>query len=163
MTHKYTSFNCPFCSIILVGSNAGISHVHLQTGEGAKNFIIDTLWQKDDNFFYHEKKQFDNYFEGSSARLDIKLNIAATPFQKKVWSTLQTIPYGQVYTYGDIARKIGNSKAARAVGMANNKNPVPIIIPCHRVIGTNGKLTGFSSGVTIKKKLLELEAANRYK
>ncbi len=163
MIYKYTSFNSPFCGIILVGSKAGISYVHLQTGEETKTFNIDTSWHKDDEFFTNEKKQFDNYFNGSLISFDIKLDISATPFQKKVWSALQKIPYGKICTYGDIARKIGNIKAARAVGMANNRNPVPIIIPCHRVIGANGKLTGFSSGITIKRKLIELEAINSYK
>lgn len=102
-------------------------------------------------------KQLEEYFEGKRDFFDLPLEPNGTEFQKKVWKALIEIPYGETRSYGEIAKVIGNEKAARAVGMANNKNPIPIIIPCHRVIGANGKLVGYAGGLDIKEKLLELE------
>lgn len=105
-------------------------------------------------------KQLEEYFEGKRNFFDLPLEPKGTEFQKKVWKTLIEIPYGETRSYGDIAKIIGNEKASRAVGMANNKNPIPIIIPCHRVIGANGKLVGYAGGLDLKMKLLELEKQN---
>ena len=102
----------------------------------------------------HELKE---YFEGKRKIFDLPLNQSGTEFQKKVWKALEEIPYGEISTYKDIAINIGNIKASRAVGMANNKNPIPIFIPCHRVIGSNGKLVGYAGGLNTKEKLLKLE------
>lgn len=102
-------------------------------------------------------KQLEEYFEGKRDFFDLPLEPKGTEFQKNVWKALIEIPYGETRSYGEIAKVIGNEKAARAVGMANNKNPIPIIIPCHRVIGANGKLVGYAGGLDIKEKLLELE------
>ncbi|NSW90709.1 MAG: methylated-DNA--[protein]-cysteine S-methyltransferase [Firmicutes bacterium] len=106
-------------------------------------------------------KQLHEYFAGKRKNftLDIKLN--GTDFQKKVWSALTEIPYGETVSYGKIAEKIGNKKAARAVGNANNRNPISIIVPCHRVIGSDGNLTGYGGGLWRKKWLLEHEKSNR--
>lgn len=101
--------------------------------------------------------QIEEYFKGERQTFDIKLSVQGTVFQKKVWEELQKIPYGKTATYKDIAKNIGNKNASRAVGMANNKNPIAIIIPCHRVIGSNGNLTGYAGGINIKKYLLDLE------
>lgn len=101
--------------------------------------------------------QLEEYFKGERQTFDIKLSAQGTVFQKKVWEELQKIPYGKTTTYKDIAQNIGNKNASRAVGMANNKNPIAIIIPCHRVIGSNGNLTGYAGGINIKKYLLDLE------
>ncbi len=108
-------------------------------------------------FLLNVQKQLDEYFSGQRKNFDIPLNLLGTPFQIKVWQALQTIPYGETQSYKYIAKKINNPHAYRAVGMANNKNPLAIIIPCHRVIGTNGKLTGYAGGVDLKQKLLQLE------
>ncbi len=106
--------------------------------------------------------QLKEYFAGERKIFDIPLYIdTGTEFQKKVWNELLNIPYGETRTYKEIAEAIGHPKAYRAVGMANNKNPIPIIIPCHRVIGSNGKLIGYGGGIHIKEKLLDLE--KRYK
>lgn len=105
-------------------------------------------------------KQFQEYFSGIRKSFDLPIQMNGTIFQKKVWNELLKIPYGQTRSYKQIAQNIGNPKAVRAVGMANNKNPLPIIIPCHRVIGSSGKLVGYAGGLNIKKKLLDLE--NRY-
>ena len=102
-------------------------------------------------------KQLMEYFSGSRKIFDLPLAFEGTSFQQKVWKALLTIPYGQVRSYKDIAKQTGNEKACRAVGMANNRNSIGIIIPCHRVIGSNGKLVGYGGGLDIKRYLLQLE------
>jgi len=106
--------------------------------------------------------QLIDYFSGKRKIFDLPLAPKGTDFQKKVWAVLCTIPYGETMSYGEVAETIGNPKAARAVGMANNKNPIPIFIPCHRVIGANGKLIGYASGLHIKESLLNLERNYKY-
>ncbi len=101
--------------------------------------------------------QLQEYFSGKRFAFDLPLQLEGTPFQKKVWHALQTIPYGTTISYRQLAERVGNARAFRAVGNANRKNPIPIIIPCHRVIQTNGQLGGYSSGTKIKEQLLELE------
>lgn len=105
-------------------------------------------------------KQLNEYLLGKRKKFDIKLAPEGTEFQKQVWLALTAIPYGKTMSYKEIAAKIGNPKACRAVGLANNKNPIMIIIPCHRVIGSNGKLTGYAYGIRLKEKLLKLEKDN---
>lgn len=105
------------------------------------------------------QQQLLEYFAGNRQNFSLPLELEGTEFQKKVWQALQTIPYGQTKTYGQIAQEIGKEKAVRAVGNANHNNPIAIIIPCHRVIGANGKLTGYSAGVEKKEFLLKLEKA----
>ena len=102
-------------------------------------------------------KQLDEYFAGKRKRFDLPLSPAGTPFQQKVWKELQQIPYGQTVSYAQLAQSVGNPKACRAVGSANGKNPVAIIIPCHRVINASGKLGGYAYGLEVKKQLLDLE------
>ena len=101
--------------------------------------------------------EIDEYLKGKRKTFDIPLALNGSPFQIKVWQELKKIPYGQTRTYKDIAKAAGNEKACRAVGMANNKNPIAIIIPCHRVLGQNGDLTGYAGGLDIKRKLLNIE------
>lgn len=103
------------------------------------------------------KKELEEYFQGKRKDFSVPLKPDGTVFQKKVWKALTEIPYGETRTYGEIAAAVGNEKASRAVGMANHCNPIPIIIPCHRVIGKNGKLTGYAGGLEKKTVLLELE------
>lgn len=105
--------------------------------------------------------EISEYLAGKRKKFDFPYRLEGTPFQRKVWAALETIPYGETRTYKDIARAIGNEKATRAVGMANNRNPIPIVVPCHRVIGTNGKLVGYAYGVAMKEALLELEQKNK--
>ena len=102
-------------------------------------------------------RQLKEYFEGNRKNFDLPIEPKGTEFQNKVWNELLKIPYGKTKSYKDIALAIGNEKACRAIGMANNKNPIPIIIPCHRVIGSNGKLVGYSGGINVKEKLLNIE------
>jgi len=102
-------------------------------------------------------EQLQQYFNGIRTRFDLPLDLDGTPFQLAVWNELQKIPYGETRTYGEIARSVGKPGAARAVGMANHENPVAIVIPCHRVVGSDGSLTGYAGGLDLKKKLLEIE------
>ena len=104
--------------------------------------------------------QLDEYFQGKRTTFSLPFKLTGTPFQLAVWKELQNIPYGKTTSYKEIAQKINKPKAYRAVGMANNKNPLPIIIPCHRVIGSNGKLIGYAGGLTLKNYLLELEKSH---
>ncbi|WP_238925418.1 methylated-DNA--[protein]-cysteine S-methyltransferase [Vibrio sp. S11_S32] len=105
--------------------------------------------------------QLEQYFSGQRAQFDLPLAATGTAFQQQVWQALTDIPYGETCSYQDIANAIGNPKAVRAVGLANGKNPISIIVPCHRVIGKNGKLTGYAGGVEVKQGLLETEARNK--
>lgn len=104
-------------------------------------------------------RELSEYFAGERKKFDVPLSPAGTDFQKKVWAALETIPYGETVTYGDIAAKIGKPGAAIAVGQANSRNPIPILIPCHRVIGANGKLVGYTGGMHIKETLLTIEGS----
>ncbi|MGN1479872.1 MAG: methylated-DNA--[protein]-cysteine S-methyltransferase [Acutalibacteraceae bacterium] len=106
-------------------------------------------------------KELIEYFNGERKSFTVRCSFGGTPFQNKVWSSLCDIPYGETASYSDIAKAVGSPRACRAVGCANNKNPVPIIVPCHRVIGKDGALVGYAGGIEIKQKLLQLE--NRYK
>jgi O-6-methylguanine DNA methyltransferase len=118
-----------------------------QVGHAKTNKITD-------NF----KKELSNYFIGSIKKFESPLDIDGTDFQKLVWGKLRDIPYGKTNSYKEVALKVGGGNYSRAVGMANNKNPLPIIIPCHRVIGSDGDLVGYALGLNLKKKLLELES-----
>lgn len=102
-------------------------------------------------------QQLQEYFAGQRKEFDLPIKMQGTEFQKKVWQALQEIPYGEVSSYGKLAEKIGNAKACRAVGMANHRNPIAIVVPCHRVIGSNGKLVGYAGGLDKKEWLLEME------
>lgn len=107
------------------------------------------------------RQQLDEYFAGKRKSFDLPLCPKGTEFQKKVWASLCKIPYGETRTYGEIAAAVGNPKAARAVGMANNRNPISVLVPCHRVIGSGGKLVGYGGGLDKKRFLLDLEQKHR--
>jgi len=156
----YTRFNTEICEIILAGDKDGLKILHLNTGEGKRRFEISTDWEQNDSFFVTTIKQINEYLDGKLKTFKIRLSPEGTEFQKNVWSELQKIPFGEVRTYGEIAAALGNKSAARAVGMSNSRNPIPLIIPCHRVIGSNGKLTGFAHGLTLKQRLLDIESGN---
>ncbi len=120
--------------------------------------IPDAICQ-DTPLLLEARRQLEEYFAGLRAAFSLPLAPEGTDFQKAVWRELENIPYGETRTYGQIARALGNPKASRAVGMANHKNPVAIMIPCHRVIGADGSLTGYAGGLDIKETLLRLEGA----
>src|SRR6185295_10503338 len=115
----------------------------------------------DDNLFEDVVAQLNEYFAGTRRQFELPLAPAGTPFQQRVWAALLDIPYGQTISYGELASRIGQKSASRAVGLANGSNPLPIVIPCHRVIGANGKLTGYGGGLPIKERLLALERGDR--
>jgi methylated-DNA-[protein]-cysteine S-methyltransferase len=117
----------------------------------------DPGWREDAAPLTETVRQLQAYFAGDLETFNLSLAPEGTPFQIEVWQRLRDIPYGQTISYGELARRIGNPKASRAVGLANGSNPIPIVIPCHRVIGSNGKLTGYGGGLPIKEKLLALE------
>ncbi|HWS73269.1 MAG TPA: methylated-DNA--[protein]-cysteine S-methyltransferase [Thermoanaerobaculia bacterium] len=114
-------------------------------------------WQRDDDAFGDVATQLREYFGGTRREFELPLAPAGTEFQRNVWSVLRTIPYGRTWSYLDVANAIRKPSACRAVGAANGANPLPIVVPCHRVIGTNGSLTGFGGGIDVKKRLLALE------
>jgi O-6-methylguanine DNA methyltransferase len=115
----------------------------------------------DDAWFTDVAEQFDAYFAGERSTFDIEMNLLGTPFQQRVWSQLCQIPYGETISYGELARRVGNPNASRAVGLANGRNPIAIVVPCHRVIGANGSLTGYGGGLERKSWLLEHEGKHR--
>ena len=122
-----------------------------------KDVITDS---KETSLVIQAATQLEEYLSGSRKQFDLPLKLIGTEFQKNVWHILQTIPYGERWSYKQVAIALGKPTAARAVGMANNKNPIPIIVPCHRVIGANGDLVGYGGGLVIKARLLQLEKEN---
>jgi methylated-DNA-[protein]-cysteine S-methyltransferase len=155
----YDIIESPVCPILLAGDEEGLKHVIFLKGE--KQVKIPDNWVKNKEFFREAERQLEAYFSGKLKSFDLKLASEGTDFQKAVWKALYEIPYGETRTYKDIATSIGRPKACRAVGLANNRNQIAIIVPCHRVIGSTGKLVGYASGVDVKEFLLELEKANQ--
>ena len=151
----YDIIESPICPILLAGNEEGLKHLIFL--KGGKRIEIPEGWVKDKEFFREAARQLEAYFSGKLESFDLKLAPKGTIFQKSVWKALCEIPYGETRTYKDIAVSIGKPKAYRAVGLANNRNPIAIIVPCHRVIGANGKLTGYASGLDVKAFLLKLE------
>lgn len=143
--------------IEIIEENKEIVKLNIINDNNLDNNEENNILEKDTKLLKQTQKQLEEYFEGKRTEFDIPINPKGTTFMKKVWVELLKIPYGEVRTYKEIAEKIGNGKASRAVGMANNKNPIPIIIPCHRVIGSNNKLVGYGLGLDMKKYLLNLE------
>jgi methylated-DNA-[protein]-cysteine S-methyltransferase len=115
-------------------------------------------WRREATAFAAAVEQLDAYFAGERTQFDLDFELAGTDFQRRVWAALLTIPYGETRSYGQIAEQIGATSASRAVGLANGRNPISIIVPCHRVIGSNGSLTGYGGGIDRKRTLLDLEA-----
>ncbi len=153
----YADHETRLCRIRLIGNEKGLCGLLLDTGTGRRSFAVFDDWIQNTDFFSGAARQLSEYFEGKRKIFDIKLNPRGTDFQKRVWKELRRIPHGETRTYKEIARAVGNEKASRAVGMASGRNPVPVIIPCHRVIGSSGHLTGFAHGLAVKERLLRLE------
>lgn len=144
----------PIGNIIISEENENIVELNI---DNEKNINIK---ESQTPLLIETAKQLEEYFLGKRKQFDIPLKPKGTEFMQKVWNELKNIPYGETRTYKDIAISIGNEKASRAVGMANNKNPIPIIIPCHRVIGSNKSLVGYALGLGVKEYLLNLEKQN---
>lgn len=150
--HSYCFFSSPLGRIVIVENGQALTHLHI----GEEIPVLDGQ-QRETPLLQEACRQLGEYFAGSRQAFDLPLAPAGTEFQKKAWRALLSIPYGQTRTYKDMAEAIGCPKGFRAVGLANNKNPIAILVPCHRVIGANGKLVGYAGGVHLKKFLLELE------
>lgn len=155
--YKFVYFNS-FCKFLIIHTEKEILKLNF-IFEDKFNFFQETK----NSFSYKIIKELDEYFSGKRKYFDLPLSYTGTSFQKKVWESLKKIPYGETKTYKEIALEIEKPKSYRAVGLANNKNPLPIFLPCHRVIGTNGKLVGYAGGLELKKKLLKLEKGNKLK
>ena len=146
----------PIGRLLLAGDEAGLRGISFQSGN--RPAAVESEWERSEEPFREAIAQLDAYFAGLLRRFDLALAPRGTAFQRDVWSALTRIPYGETVSYSELARRIGRPAATRAVGAANGRNPLPIVIPCHRVIGADGSLTGFGGGLPIKRRLLELEA-----
>jgi methylated-DNA-[protein]-cysteine S-methyltransferase len=142
--------------LLLAADAAGLRVLSFESSKRATP--AQPEWREDRAPFVEAIRQLRAYFHGELREFDLPLAPEGTEFQLRVWDSLRTIPYGETISYGQLAQKIGNPKAVRAVGLANGCNPIPIIIPCHRVIGSDGGLTGFGGGLSNKRKLLALES-----
>lgn len=140
---------------MLAGDANGLQQILFSTD--GRPASPDPEWIEDPSALADAVRQLKAYFAGELENFDLSLAPQGTPFQRRVWIELQKIPYGKTISYGELARRIGNPKASRAVGLANGSNPISIVIPCHRVIGSDGKLTGYGGGLPIKEKLLARE------
>jgi methylated-DNA-[protein]-cysteine S-methyltransferase len=159
MSYSYKTMKSPVGELKLIASDKGLAALLWENDN-----LPCTLWNplredKKNAVLLEAERQLNEYFVGKRQKFSLKLDFTGTSFQKKVWAALLTIPFGETRSYGDIAKQIGIPKAVRAVGAANGRNPISIIAPCHRVIGANGKLTGFGGGLDVKAKLLALEGA----
>jgi methylated-DNA-[protein]-cysteine S-methyltransferase len=155
----YQYMKSPVGKLLVAGDEKGLHLINFP--RNGKPSLPESEWKVNPKPLQEVLRQIEAYFAGKlkAFSLDICLNV--TPFQKKVLTALRRVPYGQTISYGELAKNIGNPKASRAVGQANARNPIPIVIPCHRVIGCSGKLTGFGGGIEVKQALLDLEKQYR--
>ncbi len=154
----YTYTESPIGPLLLTSDGSALTGLHFSTGDKARG--AEAGWERREEPFRKVVKQLQEYFDGKRKEFDIQLQPNGTDFQLAVLDTLQQIPYGETWSYREVAEQIGNPKAVRAVGAANGRNPIAVIIPCHRVIGAGGDLTGFGGGLPAKEYLLALEANN---
>lgn len=154
----YDYYDSPLGQILLVASDAALTGLHFADEKYYPAIAAEWLRQPDAKIILRARKQLDEYFAGKRKDFDLVVEPAGTAFQCIVWRALQKIPYGVTANYGAVAKRIGKPSASRAVGAANGRNPISIVIPCHRVIGTNGDLTGYAGGIDRKAALLRLEA-----
>jgi len=162
MTHRdsapltcYTYVDTPVGTLLLAGCDQGLQVISFQSGKGGP--APEAGWQESPAFFRGVIQQLQQYFRGTRTVFDLTLAPEGTAFQKAVWRALAAIPYGETRSYADIAKAIGRPRAVRAVGLANGRNPLPIVVPCHRVIGKDGSLVGYGGGLAVKQALLDLE------
>lgn len=150
----FTEIATPIGAMLLVKTSRGLTHAYLDNLIPTKR---DADWTRDVRAFAEESKQLDEYFDGKRKTFDLDLDPRGTPFQLRVWRALREVAYGRTATYGEIARAIGRPQAFRAVGATNAKNPIGIIVPCHRIIGSSGALVGYAGGMNRKRWLLDHE------
>lgn len=153
---RYTMIDSPIGELLLTSNGTAITGLHMEGSEPPSR--PGTARQQEDQLLAAARHQVAAYFAGELTAFDLPLALEGTPFQQQVWAALRAIPYGETISYGELARRIGNIKAVRAVGTANGRNPLAVIVPCHRVIGADGSLTGFGGGIGRKKILLAHEA-----
>lgn len=149
---RYTIIDSPIGELLLAGGDEGLKRLWMTP------FRIHSDWRHDPEAFADVRDQLDQYFAGERREFDAQLDLDGNSFELSVWSALLAIPYGKTASYGQVAARIGAPSGARAVGLANGRNPVAVIVPCHRVIGADGSLTGYGGGLERKRFLLELEA-----
>ena len=157
MITYFATIKSPVGLLTCVMKNNALEGVYFER-EPDESKVLSSNWTKSKTELATVREQLTEYFAGSRQQFKLPLHSEGTPFREKVWAKLRTIPYGVTWSYGELARKIGDPKASRAVGLANGRNPIAIVVPCHRVIGANGTLTGFGGGIERKKWLLEFEA-----
>ena len=163
MTYVYKMMESPVGTLKLVGSDNGLAAV-LWENDNPKRVRLNPIAEdKNHPVLLETERQLNDYFTGKLKNFSLKLDFAGTEFQQKVWKALLTIPFSETRSYGQIAQQIESPKAVRAVGAANGKNPISIIVPCHRVIGSNGTLTGFAGGLDAKAYLLAIESNADFK
>ena len=155
MATCYQWMESPTGRLLLVADEAGLRQVLFAHGRTPGR--VSPAWERDDRFLREPMRQLRAFFKGELERFDLPLRPEGTAFQQRVWAGLLQIPYGTTISYGELAGRLGNPAASRAVGLANGSNPIAIIIPCHRVIGSNGKLTGYGGGLENKRWLLDFE------
>lgn len=158
MAYVHKIVKTPVGALTLVASSKGLAAVLWENDKPGRVRLDIGHEDKKHPVIAEAERQLKEYFAGTRNRFDLPLDFTGTPFQKKVWQALCRIPFGETRSYADIARAVGSPKAVRAVGSANGKNPISIVAPCHRVIGKNGKLTGFAGGLEVKAFLLGLES-----
>jgi methylated-DNA-[protein]-cysteine S-methyltransferase len=157
MTYVYKFIDSPLGQLKLIASDKGLAAV-LWENDDPRRVRLGPLVEDPDNRLLKEaEKQLNAYFKGKLKKFTVPLDFKGTDFQRSVWAALLTIPFGETRSYAEIARQIGKPEASRAVGAANGRNPISIIAPCHRVLGSNGRLTGFAAGLEAKDELLKLE------
>ncbi|HRP69326.1 MAG TPA: methylated-DNA--[protein]-cysteine S-methyltransferase [Turneriella sp.] len=153
----YTYIKSPIDKLCLISNGGALTHLLMEKHRHAPH--IESHWIEKENLpiFNEATRQLNAYFSGKLKTFNLPIDPSGTTFQKRVWRALMRIPYGETLSYGQLAHRVGNPNASRAVGLANGRNPISIIIPCHRVIGASGSLTGYGGGVERKRFLLELE------
>jgi methylated-DNA-[protein]-cysteine S-methyltransferase len=156
----FDEFATPVGKLTVAVDDSGVRHVLFESNRHAPPPLDD--WRRDTSATREVREQLLEYFEGSRKTFNLKLNPVGTPFQRRIWLLLATIPWGQTSSYGAMAAKLDKPAASRAVGAANGRNPLPIILPCHRVIGADGSLTGFGGGLKTKAWLLAHEGAGSF-
>jgi methylated-DNA-[protein]-cysteine S-methyltransferase len=155
MQTYFTTIESPVGRLLVAGDESALREIRFM--DGPHTATPDPDWHEDASKLEEPIRQLRAYFAGKLEAFDLPLAPQGTAFQRKVWKLLCDIPYGETISYGELARRLGNPNACRAVGMANGSNPISVVIPCHRVIGSNGKLTGYGGGLPNKEKLLALE------
>jgi methylated-DNA-[protein]-cysteine S-methyltransferase len=154
----YCYLDTPIGELLLAGEDGALAMIGFPKGSMRRDPEAD--WIYNEKPLATARQQLEEYFAGARKEFDLPLTLAGTEFQVSVLKALLEIPYGKTVSYGDIAKRIGRPRAVRAVGAANGRNPIPIVVPCHRVIGSSGDLTGFGGGLDTKEALLRLEAEN---